>query len=102
MKPRSFDTESHSNSNTSHPSKFSFSSPLEKDTEVIQNSLEYANAKGFQKSAQTAHTKSNPSLCDAKDCSTDLIRDPAENNREHFSSLHFIHLNQFQDASPLL
>ena len=102
LKPKSFDTESHSSSNSSHSSKFNFSSPLEKETEVIQNNLENSNKKNFQKPAQRAYTKSNPSLCNAKYCSTDLKRDPPENNREQFSSLHFIHLSQLQDADPLL
>ena len=102
IKPKSFDTESHSSSNSSHPSKFDFSSPLEKETEVIQNNLENSNEKDFQKPAQRAHTKFNPSLCDAKYRSTDLKRDPPENYREQFSSLHFIHLSQLQDADPLL
>ena len=35
IKLKSFDNESHSSSNSSHPGKFDFSSPLEKETEVI-------------------------------------------------------------------
>ena len=65
LKPKSFDTESHSSSNSSHSSKFNFLSPLEKETEVIQNNLENSNEKDFQKPAQRAYTKSNPSLCNA-------------------------------------
>ena len=82
IKPKSFDTESYSSCNSSHPSKFDFSSPLEKETEVIENNLEISNEKDFQKSAQRVHTKSNPSLCDANYCSADLKIDPAENNWE--------------------
>ena len=93
IKPKSFDTESHSSCNSSHPSKFDFSSPLENEIEVIQNSLENSNEEDFQKSVQRVHTKFNSSLCNPKYCSADLKRDPAENNWEQFSSLHFIHLS---------
>ena len=102
IKPKSFDTESHSSSNSSHPSKFDFSSPLEKETEIIQNNLENTKEKDFQKPAQRAHTGSNTSLCEAKYCSKDLKRDSPENNRKQFSSLPFIYLSQLQDADPLL
>ena len=68
IKLKSFDTESHRSFNSSHPSKFDFSSLLEKETEVIQNNLENSKEKDFQKPAQRAHTKSNISLCDAKYC----------------------------------
>ena len=101
IKLKFFDTESHSRSNSSHPSKFNFSSTLEKDTK-IQKILENSEEKDFQKPTQRAHTKSNISLCDAKYCSKDLKRDSSENNREQFSSLHFIHLSQLEDADPLL
>ena len=57
IKPKSFDTESHSSCNSSHPSKFDFSSPLENEIEVIQNSLENSNEEDFQKSVQRVHTK---------------------------------------------
>ena len=102
IKPKSFDTESHSSSNSSHPSKFDFSSPLEKETEIIQSNLENFEEKNFQKSAQRVHTQFNTSLWDAKFCSKDLKRDSPENNWEQFSCVHFIHLSQLQDADPLL
>ena len=102
IKPKSFDTESHSSSNSSHPSKFDFSSPLEKETEIIQSNLENFKEKNVQKTAQRAHTQFNTSLWDAKFCSKDLKRDSAETNWEQFSCVHFIHLSQLQDADPLL
>ena len=102
IKLKSFDTESHSSSNSSHPSKFDFPSPLEKETEVIQSNLENSREKNFQKPAQRAHTQSNTSLYDAKFCSKDLKRDSPENNWEQFSWVHFIHLSQLQDADPFL
>ena len=101
IKPKSFDTESHSSSNSSHPSKFDFSSPLEKETRN-QCNLENFKEKNFQKPAQRAHTQFNTSLWDAKFCSKDLKRDSPENNWEQFSCVHFIHLSQLQDADPLL
>ena len=57
IKPKSSDTESQYSSNSSHYIKFDFSSPLEKKTEVIQNNLENAKEKDFQKPVQRAHTK---------------------------------------------
>ena len=80
IKPKPFDTESHSSSTSSHPSKFNFSSPLENETEIIQSNLENFKEKNFQKPTQRAHIQFNTSLWDAKFCSKDLKRDSPENN----------------------